>query len=109
MSDLFDGVVISGNVGIRKPAPEIYEMGARAVHLDPADCVYVDDLPGNLKPARALGMTTVHHRDAATTIAELSSLLKITLDRLNFRVSQAVPARVDVTSTRTNSLITGTV
>jgi HAD superfamily hydrolase (TIGR01509 family) len=72
-------VVISGNVGIRKPAPEIYEMGARAIHLEPADCVYVDDLPGNLKPARALGMATVHHRDAATTIAELSGLLKVDL------------------------------
>ncbi len=79
LTELFDGVVISGHVGIRKPAPEIYEMGARAIHLDPADCIYVDDLPGNLKPARALGMVTVHHRDPDTTIAELSELLKISL------------------------------
>jgi len=73
MASLFDAVVISGQVGIRKPATEIYEMGARAIHLAPAECVYVDDLPGNLKPARALGMTTIHHREAATTIAELSA------------------------------------
>jgi epoxide hydrolase-like predicted phosphatase len=79
LAELFDGVVISGHVGIRKPAPEIYEMGARAVHLEPSDCVYVDDLPGNLKPARALGMTTVLHRQAETTIAELSTLFGISL------------------------------
>jgi putative hydrolase of the HAD superfamily len=79
LAELFDGVVISGAVGIRKPALEIYEMGAAAVHLPPAECVYVDDLPGNLKPARALGMTTVHHRDAAATIAELSELFGVDL------------------------------
>jgi epoxide hydrolase-like predicted phosphatase len=76
---LFDGVVISGSVGVRKPSPEIYELGARAVHLEPGECVYVDDLPGNLKPARALGMTTVHHRDAPTTIAELSRIFGVDL------------------------------
>jgi putative hydrolase of the HAD superfamily len=74
LAELFDGVVISAEVGIRKPAPEIYELGARAVGLAAEDCVYVDDLPGNLKPARALGMTTLHHRDASTTIAALSEL-----------------------------------
>jgi putative hydrolase of the HAD superfamily len=79
LAELFDGVVISGNVGIRKPAPEIYRMGALAVHLEPSDCVYVDDLAGNLKPARALGMTTVLHRQADTTIAELSTLFGINL------------------------------
>ncbi|WP_344615564.1 HAD family phosphatase, partial [Dactylosporangium salmoneum] len=75
LGELFDGVVISGEVGLRKPAPEIYTLGAEAVGLAPAECVYVDDLPGNLKPARALGMTTLHHRDAATTIAALRPLL----------------------------------
>jgi putative hydrolase of the HAD superfamily len=74
LNELFDGVVISGYVGIRKPAPEIYEMGARAIGVEPAACVYVDDLPGNLKPARALGMHTLHHRSPATTIAELADL-----------------------------------
>jgi putative hydrolase of the HAD superfamily len=79
LADLFDGVVISGQVGIRKPAPEIYEMGARALHLAPADCVYVDDLPGNLKPARALGMTTVLHRQTPETVAELAALFGVSL------------------------------
>jgi epoxide hydrolase-like predicted phosphatase len=79
LEQLFDGVVISGYVGIRKPAPEIYEMGARSIGRDPAACVYVDDLPGNLKPARALGMRTVHHVDAVATVAELSALLNLDL------------------------------
>ncbi|WP_433078407.1 HAD family hydrolase [Dactylosporangium sp. CA-052675] len=75
LGELFDGVVISAEVGLRKPAPEIYALGAEAVGLDPAECVYVDDLPGNLKPARALGMTTLHHRGAAATIEALRPLL----------------------------------
>ena len=47
--------------------------------MPPKECVFVDDLRGNLKPARALGMTTVHHVDAATTIAELSEIFGIDL------------------------------
>jgi epoxide hydrolase-like predicted phosphatase len=76
---LFDGVVISGEVGIRKPDPHIYELGAEAVDLPPEACVFVDDLRGNLKPARALGMTTVHHVRADETIAELEALLGVAL------------------------------
>jgi HAD superfamily hydrolase (TIGR01509 family) len=79
LRDLFDGVIISGKVGMRKPAPEIYALGAAALHLEAVDCVFVDDLPGNLKPARDLGMTTVHHRAAATTIAELSEIFGVDL------------------------------
>ena len=74
---LFDGVVISGREGIRKPAPEMYAMGARSVHAKPEQCVYVDDIGGNLKPARELGMTTVHHVSAGDTIAELRRLFGI--------------------------------
>jgi putative hydrolase of the HAD superfamily len=77
--ELFDGTVISGEVGIRKPMPEIYEMGARAIGLSPPECVFVDDLPGNLKPARELGMATVHHRSAAETVPELERLLGVSL------------------------------
>jgi epoxide hydrolase-like predicted phosphatase len=79
LTELFDGVVISAEVGYRKPAPEIYALGARSVGLDPGACVYVDDLPGNLKPARELGMATLHHRDAPTTIAALTDLLGVPL------------------------------
>ena len=79
MDDLFDGVVISGVVGIRKPAPEIYAMGAEAVGLPPAACVFVDDLGFNLKPAKELGMATVLHTDAAQTIVQLEDLLGVAL------------------------------
>lgn len=79
LDELFDGVVISGEVGVRKPSPEIYALGAEAIGLPPAECVFVDDLPGNLKPARALGMATVHHTDAASTIPALEELLGVSL------------------------------
>jgi putative hydrolase of the HAD superfamily len=79
MDDLFDGVVISGVVGIRKPAPEIYALGAEAVGLPPQECVFVDDLGFNLKPAKELGMATVLHTDAEQTIVQLEALLGVTL------------------------------
>ncbi len=79
LAELFDGVVISGDVGMRKPAREIYELGARALELAPERCVFVDDLPFNLKPAAELGMGTVHHTDSAQTVAELERLLAVPL------------------------------
>lgn len=79
LAELFDGVVISGEVGIRKPAPRIYELGAEAIGRAPAECVFVDDLPFNLPPAQELGMATVHHTDPETTIPELERLLGIDL------------------------------
>ncbi|MFZ0042409.1 MAG: HAD family phosphatase [Solirubrobacteraceae bacterium] len=79
LAELFDGVVISGEVGIRKPTPEIYELGARAIDVPPSECVFVDDLTFNLPPAAELGMTTVHHVDSAQTISELERLLAVKL------------------------------
>jgi putative hydrolase of the HAD superfamily len=75
LAELFDGVVLSGDLGIRKPSPRIYEVGAESIGLDPRACVFVDDLPFNLPPARALGMAVVHHTSADTTIPELERLL----------------------------------
>ena len=77
--ELFDALVISGEVGIRKPAPEIYALAAERLGRPPERCVFVDDLAGNLKPARAIGMATVLHRDAETTIAELEQHLGVSL------------------------------
>ena len=69
--------MISSEVGLRKPDPAIYALAAERVGVEPAACVYVDDLPGNLKPARALGMATVLHRgDARSTLAEVDALLR---------------------------------
>lgn len=77
--ELFDGTVISGEVGLRKPEPRIYAMGAEAIGLPAQRCVFVDDLPGNLKPARELGMATVHHVNAQRTVLELERLLGVEL------------------------------
>ena len=78
--ELFDAVVISGEVGMRKPDPEIYALAAERLGLRPEACVFVDDLPGTLKPARAIGMATVAHRgDAAATLAEVELHLGVSL------------------------------
>jgi len=77
--ELFDAVVISGEVGIRKPDPEIYALAAERLGREPERIVFVDDLPGNLKPARAIGMATVLHRDADTTLGELEDHLGVSL------------------------------
>jgi putative hydrolase of the HAD superfamily len=79
LDELFEGVVLSGDVGVRKPAPRIYELGADAIELSPDACVFVDDLPFNLPPAQSLGMATVHHTSAQTTIEELERLLDLDL------------------------------
>ena len=77
--ELFDVLVISGELGIRKPAPEIYALAAERLGRPPERCVFVDDLPGNLKPAAAIGMATVLHRDAETTVPRLEALLGVSL------------------------------
>jgi putative hydrolase of the HAD superfamily len=79
LTELFSGVVISGAVGLRKPTPEIYLLGARSLGLRPEQCVFVDDLPGNLAPARDLGMATVHHVSVERTLAALGDLLGVDL------------------------------
>jgi epoxide hydrolase-like predicted phosphatase len=79
LAELFDGVVISGEIGIRKPSPEIYALGAQSIGLAPEACVFVDDLPFNLAPAAELGMATVHHRTSEQSLAELEPLLGVAL------------------------------
>jgi epoxide hydrolase-like predicted phosphatase len=76
---LFDCVVISGDEGIRKPDPAIYDIATQRIGLPPEACVFVDDLRGNLKPARELGMATVHHVRADDTIAALEDALGLSI------------------------------
>ena len=78
-AELFDAVVISSEVGLRKPDPEIYALACERLGLAPERCVFVDDLGGNLKPAAAIGIATVKHTEAAATIAELEELLGVSL------------------------------
>jgi putative hydrolase of the HAD superfamily len=77
--DLFDGIVISGEEGMRKPSQRMYELGAERAGVPMRECVYVDDLVFNLAPAEKLGMATVHHTDCAITIPELERLLGVGL------------------------------
>jgi putative hydrolase of the HAD superfamily len=79
LAELFDGIVISGEVGMRKPTPEIYALAARNVGLEPDQCVFVDDLRFNLDPAAELGMTTILHRESEQTIAELERVFSVDL------------------------------
>jgi putative hydrolase of the HAD superfamily len=78
-SELFDGVVISGEERIRKPARRMYELGAERAGATPDQCVFVDDLPFNLTPAEEMGMATVHHTSAETTIPALEDILGVAL------------------------------
>jgi epoxide hydrolase-like predicted phosphatase len=75
LAELFDGIVLSGDEGFRKPDPRMYELGAQRIGVAAQACVFVDDLAFNLDPARELGMAVVHHTSAATTLAELDGLL----------------------------------
>lgn len=75
---LFDAVVISDRVGLRKPGPEIYQLTASLIGLPPGECLFVDDTERNLPPARDLGMGTLLFTGADGEIAEIEKLTGIT-------------------------------
>jgi epoxide hydrolase-like predicted phosphatase len=77
--ELFDVVVISAEVGLHKPQPEIYRLAAEQLGLEPQDCIFVDDLRENVEGAEAVGMTGVLHRDVDETIARVDDLLGVAL------------------------------
>ena len=68
---LFDHVIESAKIGLRKPDPRIYQMMVEALGVNPRRCVYLDDLGVNLKPAREMGMTTIKVVNAPQALAEL--------------------------------------
>ncbi len=72
--DMFDVVVVSGEVGMRKPEPRIFTHTLELLGLEPGECVFVDDLPHNVAAAVAVGMVGVRHRSYAETLAELEIL-----------------------------------
>src|SRR6202011_4215176 len=76
-SELFHGVVISGEEGIRKPALRMYELGGVRAGVSARSCVFVDDLPFNLPPPEELGMATIHHTSAEITIPALEEMLAV--------------------------------
>jgi putative hydrolase of the HAD superfamily len=76
---LFEHVVESSKLGMRKPDPRIYQHACDLLGVQPEDCVYLDDLGINLKPARAMGMRTIKVGDPDQAIAELEAMVGIPL------------------------------
>ncbi len=72
---LFDVIVESSQVGVRKPDPRFYELACERVGVAPAEAVFLDDLGINLKPARAMGMTTIKVTDVDVALAELEAVV----------------------------------
>lgn len=70
---MFDVIIESAKVGIRKPNPEIYKMMCSKLGVEAAQCVFLDDLGGNLKPAKQMGMTTIKVESGPQAIAELEA------------------------------------
>lgn len=76
---LFDHVIESAKIGLRKPDPRIYKMMVETLKVDPKKCVYLDDLGVNLKPAREMGMSTIKVASGAQAIAELEAVTGLKL------------------------------
>src|SRR5438309_1687784 len=75
LADLFDAVLISGEIGMRKPDAEIFLRAAELLGLELSECVFVDDLEQNAEGARAVGMEAIVHRSARFTVPKLEDLL----------------------------------
>jgi putative hydrolase of the HAD superfamily len=80
LDELFEGIVISGDVGMHKPEPAIFVLGAERIGVRPEECVFVDDLRENCAGAEQVGMTAILHRGADSTLPELERLLGVELD-----------------------------
>src|SRR3954454_8318509 len=76
---LFDHVIQSAKIGLRKPDPRIYRMMVEKLGVDPRACVYLDDLGVNLKPARDMGMRTIKVVNSAQALAELEAATGLSL------------------------------
>lgn len=75
----FDHVVESSKVGCRKPEPRFYEIACELLNVSPNECVFLDDLGINLKPAAAMGMRTIKVVNPDDALAELSGHLDLVL------------------------------
>jgi epoxide hydrolase-like predicted phosphatase len=85
LEELFDAVVISGEVGLHKPQPEIFHLGAERIGVAPDACVFVDDLRENCAGAEAVGMTAILHRGSEGTLRQLEELLGVPLSSASER------------------------
>jgi putative hydrolase of the HAD superfamily len=81
LAELFDDVVISAQVGMRKPEERIFALSLDRLGLAAGECAFVDDMEGNIVAARAIGLAAVHHSDPADTRAQLAAILAGTTER----------------------------
>ena len=77
LHELFEAVVISGEVGLRKPHADIYELAAARLGLPPEACLFVDDFGPNVAAAERIGMRGYHHEDTDRSVKELADLLSL--------------------------------
>lgn len=77
--DMFDAVIESSRVGVRKPDRRFYELACDELGIEPTEAVFLDDLGINLKPARAMGMATIKVTDPAAALVELSNIIGLDL------------------------------
>ena len=80
LAQFFDVFVESSVEGLRKPDPRIYQLVCERLNIEPAAAVFLDDIGGNLKTARQLGMTTIKVDAPVPALAELSEVLGFSLD-----------------------------
>jgi putative hydrolase of the HAD superfamily len=73
--DLFDVVVISAEVGMRKPEEQIFRHTAALLGLEPQECVFIDDIEANVAAAEAIGLVGLHHREPGPTTERLARVL----------------------------------
>lgn len=81
LNPLFDHLVISSSVGLRKPQTEIYRLAATLLEVEPERCVFVDDTPGHVVGAESVGMIGLVHKSADRTIESLEELFGVRLSR----------------------------
>ena len=79
LAELFDDIVISAEVQLHKPQPEIYELASERIGVPPGGCLFVDDLRENCEGAEAVGMTAIRHKEPEQTIARLGKLTGVNL------------------------------
>ncbi len=80
LAELFEEVVISAEVGLHKPQPEIYLLAAERLGVEPGACLFVDDLQENCEGAEAVGMTAIRHRSTEQTRERLAELTGVSLE-----------------------------
>ncbi len=98
LEEIFDAIVLSGEVGLRKPDPHIFRLAAERIGVPPTQCAFVDDLERNVDAARELGMFGVHHRDPDETARQLEGFLGVSLVGDDATVRSGGPEGIDTHS-----------